>query len=94
MSDDGQYVFFQTTTRLVPQDTNSTSDLVDNFGALPGLDVYEWEADGTGGCLLVQGCTHLLSTGEDVGPSTLLGASSDGKNVFLATAARLPQATP
>jgi hypothetical protein len=94
MSDNGQYVFFQTTAQLVPQDTNSTSDILSN-SSLPGLDVYEWEADGTGGCALAQGCTHLLSTGEDVGQSTFLGASSDGKNVFLATAAELlPQATP
>jgi hypothetical protein len=91
MTEDGQEVFFQTTARLVRQDTNSTEE---EFGRHPGLDVYEWEADGTGGCKLVQGCTYLLSSGEASGPSTFLGASSDGSNVFFATPARLvPQDT-
>ena len=64
------------------------------------MDVYEWEADGVEEapgvfCHVVIGCTHLISTGEDVGKSTFLGASEDGSNVFFATAAQLvPQATP
>ena len=33
MSDNGEYVFFDTADALVPQDTNGT------------LDVYEWHAD-------------------------------------------------
>ncbi len=93
ISEDGQEVFFQTTAQLVPQDTNSDEE--PEIGRHPGLDVYEWEADGSGGCGLSQGCTYLLSSGEASGPSTFLGASSDGSNVFFATAARLvPQATP
>ena len=64
------------------------------------MDVYEWEADGVEEapgvvCRVVVGCTHLLSSGEDVGRATFLGASENGDNVFFATAARLvPQATP
>jgi hypothetical protein len=98
MSGDGEKVFFETTARLVPQDTNSTESLTD--GTLPGLDVYEWEASGVEEesgvfCGVAVGCTHLLSSGEDVGKATFLGASGDGRNVFLATAAQLvPQATP
>ena len=97
MSDDGQRVFFQTTAHLVPQDTNSTDSEGINS---PGMDVYEWEADGVEEepgvvCRLAVGCTHLLSTGEDVGKATFLGASEDGRNVFFATAGQLvPQATP
>jgi hypothetical protein len=96
MSDNGQKVFFQTTAQLVPQDTNSTS----GFPFYPGMDVYEWEADGAEEapgvvCHVVNGCTRLVSTGEDVGKSTFLGASEDGSNIFFATAAQLvPQATP
>ena len=57
--------------------------------------MYEWEANGAGGCELGQGCTYLLSSGEDVGPSTFLGASRDGSDVFLRAPAQLvPQATP
>jgi hypothetical protein len=98
MSEDGQRVFFQTTARLVPQDTNSAKR---NFGSTtenPGMDVYEWEAVGTEEapgvvCRVANGCTHLLSTGEDVGKATFLGASEDGDDVFFATAGQLvPQA--
>jgi hypothetical protein len=95
MSEDGREVFFQTSAQLVPQDVNSNVEVVSTRDNTPGMDVYEWEADGTGGCLLPQGCTHLISSGESVGPSFLLGASQDGKNVFLSSASQLlPQATP
>jgi hypothetical protein len=94
LSENGQEVFFQTTARLVPQDTNSTFTQQINPNGTPGLDVYEWEADGTGGCELSQGCTRLLSSGEASGPSTFLGASRNGSDVFFATPARLaPQDT-
>ena len=91
LSEDGQEVFFQTTARLVPQDVNSTETEIASAGGTPGLDVYEWEAEGSGGCELAQGCTYMLSTGEDIGPSTLLGVSRDGSNVFYATPAQLVQ---
>ncbi len=35
------------------------------------------------------GCTHLISTGEDVGKATFLGASENGENIFFATAGQL-----
>ncbi len=90
MSDNGHYVFFQTTAQLVPQDTNST----ENRGLPPGQDVYEWEAVGTEEipgvvCGKVTGCTHLITSGKDENASLLLGASSDGSNVFFGTSARL-----
>ena len=92
MSDDGRYVFFDTTAQLVPQDTNSTAELV--AGQAPGQDVYEWEADDTGGCELSQGCTYLITSGESGIESALLGASSNGRDVFFATHAQLaPQDT-
>ncbi len=89
MSDDGRYVFFQTTSQLVPQDTNSTATIIDAVGGENGRDVYEWEVDGAGGCELTQGCTYLISSGEASGPSVFLGASSTGRDVFFATPARL-----
>ncbi len=95
MSDSGQQVFFQTTAQLVPQDTNSTVFEEATVGGAPGLDVYEWEADGANGCTASLGCTYLLSGGGDTGASVFLGASKDGSNVFFASAAPLlPQATP
>jgi len=90
MSEDGQKVFFETTAQLVPQDQNSTFvELSRGTGGNPGMDVYEWEAGGTHGCTLTQGCTSLLSSGEDVGAARYLGASRDGGDVFFATSAQL-----
>lgn len=87
ITENGQEVFFESTARLVSQDTNSTS--------LSGTDVYEWEADGSGGCAVSQGCTYLISVGETSGPSYLLGMSSDGRDVFLTSSTELvPYATP
>jgi hypothetical protein len=43
------------------------------------LDVYEWH----------EGGISLISSGQDLGPSFLLGSSSDGSNVFFGTHAKL-----
>ncbi len=95
ISENGQEVFFQTTARLVPQDTNSTMYVETLFNEAPGLDVYEWEAEGTGGCELAQGCTYLLSSGEASGPSRLIDASANGRDVFFESPTQLvSQATP
>jgi hypothetical protein len=95
ISENGQEVFFQTTARLVPQDTNSTEYNLSDVNLAPGLDVYEWEASGAGGCDVSVGCTYLLSSGEASGASHFLGASRDGSNVFFSSASQLtPQATP
>ena len=86
MSDDGRYAFFNSTARLVSQDTNNdTEDQING----PGQDVYEWEADGTGDCAEEDGCTHLITSGTDEHFSVLLGASRDGSNAFFATFAQL-----
>jgi hypothetical protein len=63
ISDDGSRVFFDTADPLVSQDTNES------------LDVYEWEAQDTGGCALSTGCVHLISSGKDPAPSFFLGES-------------------
>ncbi len=103
MSEDGRRVFFQTNARLVSQDGNETTAKEEGEnGALlgRGTDVYEWEADGTEEepgvfCGVANGCTHLISAGEDVGPEYFLGASASGDDVFFTSAAELvPQATP
>lgn len=103
ISDDGQRVFFQTSAKLVSQDTNEddseeeAEDVKAPLGA--GSDVYEWEQDGTEEesgvvCRVADGCTHLISTGEAVGPERFLGASANGDDVFFTSAAQLvPGAT-
>ena len=87
MSENGKYVFFDSTLSLVPQDTNGT------------LDVYEWEEDGTGSCTESKGCIGLISSGEDPSPSFFLDAGSyvnpatgqtvEGGNVFFGSHANL-----
>jgi hypothetical protein len=101
MSEDGRRVFFATSAQLVAQDTNANTpeeEKLSNIGR--AADVYEWEANGTEEqpsvfCRAATGCTHLISSGDAVGPSRFLGASLDGRDVFFATSAQLaPQATP
>ncbi len=64
------------------------------------MDVYEWEEDGVEEapgvfCAIAVGCTNLISSGEDVGPSFFLGASQNGDDIFFSSASQLvPQATP
>lgn len=90
MSEDGRYVFFDTADQLVPQDTNSTSEEGGNVP--PGQDVYEWEQDGTGGCVQGEGCLHLISSGTSEAASMFLGASENGENIFFSThSALVPQ---
>jgi hypothetical protein len=87
MSDDGSYVFFDTSEALVPQATNGT------------LDTYEWHED----ALTREDTLSLIGSGTDAFPSYFLGSSPyslpDGTkveagNVFLGTHAQLvPQDT-
>ena len=78
MSDNGSCVFFDSADPLVKQAQNQT------------LDVYEWEAQGSGHCEpnpepgtsvceLAQGCIHLISSGDDPTPSYFVGASANGE---------------
>ena len=107
MSADGRRVFFQTSAKLLPQDTNEDSPEEEAEGPESALapwhaggDVYEWEQAGTEEepgifCRTSVGCTHLISTGEAVGPERFLGASLSGNDVFFTSAAELaPGATP
>jgi hypothetical protein len=102
ISGDGSHVFFQTSARLVAQDTNEdtlTEEEAANEALGRASDVYEWVAggaeDGAGAlCRLAQGCTFLISAGEPVGPSRFLGASQDGRDVFFSSAASLVPGAP
>jgi hypothetical protein len=81
LSEDGNRVFFQTKEALVPQDTNSQTD------------VYEWEREGAGSCEHASasfsatsgGCLYLISTGQSGDQSYFGDASTDGKDVFFFT---------
>jgi DNA-binding beta-propeller fold protein YncE len=73
LSDDGRRIFFESFDALVPRDTNGT------------LDVYEWEADGKGGCKEASGCVDLISSGQSPEVSELVDADADGSDVFFTT---------
>ncbi len=104
ISEDGRRVFFQTSAQLVPQDKNEDTPKEEAEPVITGLggaaDVYEWEQEATEEapgvfCGVTNGCTHLISAGEEVGPEHFLGASANGDNVFFSSTAQLvSQATP
>jgi hypothetical protein len=86
LSADGSRVFFESADALTLQDTNNRPD------------VYEWEADGVGGCetknAVNGGCVALISSGRDPEPSEFIDASDSGGDVFIRTAASLIAADP
>lgn len=80
LSQDGNRVFFETPDRLVLGDENHV------------LDVYEWEAKGSGSCSSEGqngGCLYLISTGTGDQPAYFGDADDRGENVFFFTDARL-----
>ncbi len=77
ISEDGQYVFFDTREALVSQATNGK------------VDVYEWESDGSGSCTEAVGCVSLISSGESSTDDYFLDSSPDGSNVFFGTHSKL-----
>jgi hypothetical protein len=82
LSDDGNRVFFNSFDALVAQDTNGQQD------------VYQWEAQGTGGCQRVGGCIDLISTGESPEKSEFVDASANGGTVFFETSSSIDPADP
>lgn len=89
MSDDGSEVFFDSTANLVPGVVNAhEASGLENEGQSV-TDVYEWEADGAGGCIQRAGCTFVITQGNNATKSFLVGSSADGSNVFFITQASL-----
>jgi hypothetical protein len=101
LSADGKRVFFETAEALSPLDVNGQAGCPptgSSFQSFPAcLDVYEWEAPGTGSCAksgpsyspLNEGCLYLISTGKDKFPSLLADASESGDDVFFFTRQQL-----
>jgi hypothetical protein len=81
LSDDGKHVFFNSFEALALADINGKQD------------VYEWTAEGTGGCsgessayvASSAGCLSLISSGQSASDSELLDASPSGQDVFFTT---------
>lgn len=77
LTPDGNRAFFESTEALVSTDTNGVND------------VYEWEAQGVGGCKRPQGCVYLISSGQSEVDNFLYGHSTSGRDVFFTTGDRL-----
>ena len=98
LSADGDRVFFQSTEPLVVDDTNGNEECP-SYGSFnqkfPAcMDVYEWEAAGSGSCeaslaYADGGCLYLLSTGVGKEPALIGATSESGNDVFFFTRDRL-----
>ncbi|MBS1893794.1 MAG: hypothetical protein JST59_21045 [Actinobacteria bacterium] len=94
LSASGNRVFFQTPDPLVSKDTNGTLGCPTRLSRESGscMDVYEWEAPGTGSCQAPSangGCLYLISTGQSNQPSYFADADEEGENVFFFTQSQL-----
>lgn len=97
LADEGKRVFFETPDRLAAADVNGevkcppVGSELQSFPAC--MDVYEWEAPGTGSCTegdppyssQDEGCLYLLSTGKSDWASLFGDASESGEDVFFFT---------
>jgi hypothetical protein len=90
----GDYVFFDTPAALLPVDVDGeiAPEGVKIVGGEHGSsnyslssDVYEWRRVGMDGCAHPQGCLSLITSGKGGFLNILLGATTDGNNVFFAT---------
>ncbi len=83
---DGTRVFFQSAERLVAGDADEK------------IDVYEWEAFGSGGCERGAGCISLISFGQSAGDDYLYAMTPDGHDVLFLSGDKLlhrdPDGTP
>jgi hypothetical protein len=83
LSEDGSRLFFESYQQLALGDHDET------------LDVYQWQAPGSGSCVEGKGdysepaggCVSLLTAGAE--ESSFLDASADGREVFIATTSKL-----
>ena len=73
LSADGNRAFFDSSDKLVNQDSNNRPD------------VYEWEAAGVGSCARESGCVELISSGRSDEASSFIDASADGSDAFFLT---------
>jgi hypothetical protein len=90
---DGRRLFFDTRATLLPSDVDGESlEQAEPGGSRywsPASDVYEWRANGVEGCVHVQGCLALISSGRGGYLVQLLGADPSGRDVFFTTQEQL-----
>ena len=78
----GTRLFFDTADSLSPKDTNGEQD------------VYEWRAQGVGGCQRQLGCIGIVSSGKGEDGSSFVDASADGTDAFFLAGDSLVESDP
>lgn len=73
MDEQGNRIFFETLDSLSPKDANGE------------FDVYEWRAQGVGGCSRGDGCVGLISSGKGPDGASFIDASADGTDAYFLT---------
>lgn len=89
---DGEHVFFHTPAALLPSDVDGELETSNDIGSeyfnangeSPSSDVYEWRPNGVAGCVHVQGCLALITSGRG-GLNILIGTDTSGRDVFFGT---------
>jgi hypothetical protein len=93
-SANGDFVFFDTISALVPQDVDGERTPENNYYRTiefdsdefsPSSDVYEWRKNGVDGCTRVEGCVSLITTGKGGLLNEFLGTDASGRDMFFAT---------
>ncbi len=100
-SANGDYVFFQTPSALLPSDVDGEVEPEGRPVGDPSAgavvpehesnttsvssDVYEWTKDGIHGCSRLEGCLSLITSGKGGFHNLLLGTDASGEDVFFYT---------
>jgi hypothetical protein len=82
LSGGGSRIFFESADSLAALDGNKEPD------------VYQWEAQGTGGCTGAGGCVNLISSGRAEEGASFVDASADGADAFFLTDGSLVSSDP
>jgi hypothetical protein len=93
-SANGDYVFFDTASALLPADVDG--EIAPEGAAVNGgehgssayslsSDVYQWRRPGLDGCTDPQGCLSLITSGRGGFLNILLGTTDSGRDVFFST---------
>ena len=94
-SANGDYVFFDTPSALVPADVDGEvspalgGEENESLVFSPSSDVYEWRAAGVDGCGHVQGCLALITNGRGGFLNLFLGTDDSGRDALIYTSSRL-----
>lgn len=104
-SANGNFAFFSTPAALLRSDVDGevTPEFANHRGpdgTLPehgtpeevtsvSSDIYEWRANGIDGCIHVQGCLDLITSGRGGFLNLLLGTAEEGRDAFIFTNSQL-----